>query len=224
MPRCTPRPRPCTMRTSWSPAAAAALTYSSTTDRMSRGEKAWRSISASMGVRIGSPSSLVVVILGGPFHHRFRFSSASRTLSGTLPPFSADPKTTSRLRDDHRRDDVDHLARRYERERSQRSPGQGQGHRLPAVLRHWFDRTRGSPGAIVRCPSLLCERASRPPGFDRHALHSDTESANVAGVRAVCGASVHRRARPVAGRRGRDVRLLVLLDVEGLHGTARAPL
>ena len=40
IPRCTPRPRPCTRRTSWSPAAAAASMYSATTDGMSRGAKA----------------------------------------------------------------------------------------------------------------------------------------------------------------------------------------
>src|SRR4051794_15208580 len=51
MPRCTPRPRPCTRRTSVKPAAAAALTYSSTTDGISRGANAWRSSSGSIGTR-----------------------------------------------------------------------------------------------------------------------------------------------------------------------------
>src|SRR5436190_1706764 len=53
MPRWTPRPRPCTSRTSLRPAAAAASTYSATTDAMSRGAKACKSISGSIGMRIG---------------------------------------------------------------------------------------------------------------------------------------------------------------------------
>src|SRR5689334_16868976 len=39
------------MRTSVNPACAAAFTYSSTTDGMSSGAKAWRSISRSIGIR-----------------------------------------------------------------------------------------------------------------------------------------------------------------------------
>ena len=57
MPRCTPMPRPWTSRTSRKPAACAAVMYSSTTDGMSRGGKACRSSSASIGTRTGSGSS-----------------------------------------------------------------------------------------------------------------------------------------------------------------------
>ena len=53
MPRCTPRPRPCTSRTSASPAAAAAVTYSSTTDAMSRGAKG---VQVELAPRSGSES------------------------------------------------------------------------------------------------------------------------------------------------------------------------
>src|SRR5262249_7523440 len=50
MPRWTPRPRPCTRRTTSKPAAEAASMYSSTTDGMSRGANACRSISRPMGI------------------------------------------------------------------------------------------------------------------------------------------------------------------------------
>src|SRR3954465_9975140 len=53
MPRYTPRPRPCTSRTSCSPAWPAASTYSATTDGMSRGRKLCKSSSASIGMWIG---------------------------------------------------------------------------------------------------------------------------------------------------------------------------
>src|SRR5437899_5909420 len=53
MPRWTPRPRPCTSLTSLKPAAAAASTYSATTDAISRAAKACKSISGSIGMRIG---------------------------------------------------------------------------------------------------------------------------------------------------------------------------
>src|SRR3954451_8978037 len=54
MPRWIPRPRPWTMRRSRRPAAAAASTYSFTTDATSLGGNAWRSSSCSIGIRSGS--------------------------------------------------------------------------------------------------------------------------------------------------------------------------
>src|SRR5947207_1907692 len=56
MPRCTPRPRPWTKRTSSKPAAAAASTYSATTDGMSRGANACKSSSRSIAIR--KPSAI----------------------------------------------------------------------------------------------------------------------------------------------------------------------
>src|SRR5436305_1752992 len=53
MPRCTPRPRPWTTRTSSKPAAEAASMYSETTNGMSRGANGCRSSSGPIGMRVG---------------------------------------------------------------------------------------------------------------------------------------------------------------------------
>lgn len=54
MARWTPMPRPWMSRTSRNPAVCAAVTYSSTTDGMSRGANEWRSSVPSMGIWSGS--------------------------------------------------------------------------------------------------------------------------------------------------------------------------
>src|SRR5918993_3296212 len=57
MARWIPLPRPCTSLSSDNPAACASLTYSSTTEGMSRGANGCRSSSGSIGMRTGASSS-----------------------------------------------------------------------------------------------------------------------------------------------------------------------
>src|SRR5215471_5135379 len=65
MPRCTPRPRPCTRRTSRSPASAAASTNDSTTEGMSRGANACRSSSDPTGTWTTGSSLFIGLIASG---------------------------------------------------------------------------------------------------------------------------------------------------------------
>src|SRR5437762_9744519 len=78
MPRWTPRPRPCTRRTSRSPASAAASTNDSTTEGMSRGANACRSISDSIGTRTAGSSLPIGLVAGG---HRRLDAAADRKIA-----------------------------------------------------------------------------------------------------------------------------------------------